>query len=95
MYESSPSCPSGDNTYNLGTKGEELEGGNSEKTLKGQNGTGLDAGSFCIKPYGIDWFDEIIANDPTIKAAGLDLFALDKRLDELEAIHGVKRIASL
>lgn len=47
-------------------------------------------GFFIMRPTGLDWFDKIVANDPVIKAAGLDLGALDRRLDELELIHGLK-----
>ena len=50
---------------------------------------------FSIKSYGIDWFDEIVANDEIIKKASCppDFATLDKRLDELEAIHRVKRLS--
>jgi hypothetical protein len=50
---------------------------------------------FSVKPYGIDWFDEIVQSDEIIKIASCppNLAALDKRLDELEAIHNVKRLS--
>lgn len=49
--------------------------------------------TFSVKPYGIDWFDEIVQNDKIIRQSSCppDLLALDKRLDELEEIHNVKR----